>query len=57
MEKKVAQERSMCAAIAVDTSADEADYKWYTSMWFLPSIALALRKRSKQVIGKHSFKF
>jgi hypothetical protein len=39
------------------TSADEADYERYTSTWFVPSIALALRKRSKQVIGKHSFKF
>jgi hypothetical protein len=57
IERKVAQERSVGAVIAVDTSADESDCERYASMWFLPSIALALGKRSKQVIGKYSFKF
>jgi len=48
METRVAQEGNVCTVIAVNTSADESDYERYTSMWFLPSIALALRKRSKQ---------
>jgi hypothetical protein len=44
MEKRVAQERNVGTVIAMDTSADESDYEMYTSMWFLSSIALELRK-------------
>ena len=57
MEKKVAQERNVCAVLAVDKSADESEYEGYTSMWFLPPVYLSLRKGSKKVIGKHCFKF
>lgn len=53
-KKKVAQERIACAVIAVDTSAYKSANGRYTSMCILPSIMLALRKRSKQVIGKYT---
>jgi len=57
MERKLAQGRNVYAVIAADTSADESDCERYTYMWFLRSVALALRKRSKQVIDRHSFKY